>query len=411
MTTPPNFRQSSLSCSTASLFALLLLAATSALADAEDTLQLNADATVMYDSNLFRLSSDLDPETALGTSTTSDRISLLSAGIKLSKPYSLQRFELEATAINSRYQNFDYLDFTAANYAAAWRWKLTPSFYGNLTARQSESLNSFADYTNYRNLNIRTDNDLRFDAQYEIDGVWRVLGGVSRAKRTNSKVFVQEGDTRSTTFDGGVRYAFPSGSSITYLLKTGLGDYINRPQPIAAGQFDNGFKTLENEVRLVWPITGKTNLDVRAAFIQREHDHYSDRDYSGGVGHVKVDWDIAGKTRLITTLARELSSYQSISSSYTQTDRLSIAPYWQIDAKTSLRFRYEYARREYLGALTETPANGRIDHLQNGQIALEWQPYRSFLVSTALQKDRRTSNQYAQDYDSNMINVSAQLDF
>lgn len=407
----PIHRKSYPSRATNLLALLLATLPLHSLADANDTFQLNAAATEQYDSNLFRLSSDVDAEMAIGSSTKSDRISILSAGLKLNKPYSLQRIELEATAINYRYQNFDYLDFTAANYAAAWRWKLTPDLHGNLTASQNESLNSFADYKSYRNLNIRTDNDLRFDAIYEIDGAWQAHGAVSRSKRTNSKIFVQEGDTLSNTIDGGIRYAFPSGSSLTYSLKTGQGEYINRPQPIAVALLDNRFDTLENEARLVWPITGKTTIDARAAYVERDHAHYTERDYSGAVGNLKVDWEITGKTRLAAMLARELASYQSISSSYTRTDRLSINPYWQVDAKFGLRLRYDYARREYLGAIAVTSANGRVDHLHYGQIALEWQPYRSLFISTALQTDRRTSNQPDQDYDSNMINISAQLDF
>lgn len=389
----------------------LLLSSLSVQADTDDTVQLNVGASVQYDSNLFRLSPDADPETLLGTSSKSDRISTLSAGLKFSKPYSLQRFEFDATAIDYRYQNFDYLDFTALNYAAAWRWTLTPSFHGNLTARQNEALNSFADYKGYNNLNIRTENDLRFDAAFEVDGVWRLLAAVGKTRRTNSKVFVQEGDNQTTTLDGGVRYAFPSGSSLTYTVRTGLGEYTNRSQPIPVALLDNRFDTIENEVRLIWLLTGKTTLDGRVAYLERNHEHYSGRDYSGVVGNLGIDWEITGKTRLALSLAHDLASYQSVSSSYTSTDRVSVAPYWQIDAKTGLRLRYEYAQRKYLGAIASTPMNGREDVLRSGQIALEWQPYRSLLVSTSLQSDRRTSNQSGQDYDAYMISVSAQASF
>jgi len=389
----------------------LLLLSLSARADYEDSLQLNIGANTQYDSNLFRLADDANPESVIGSSSKSDRITTLSAGLKISKPYSLQRFELEATVIDYRYQSFDYLDFTALNYAAAWRWKLTPSLYGNLTTRQNEALNNFADYTGYKNLNIRTDNDLRFDALYEIDGAWRLLGAVSESKRTNSKIYVQEGDTQTTTLDGGIRYAFPSGSSLTYAVRTGQGEYTNRSQPIPVVLLDNRYDNLENEVRLIWPITGKTTIDARVAYLERSHEHYAARDYSGMVGNLNINWEITGKTFLTVALAHELASYQSISSSYTSTDRISIAPYWQIDAKTGLRIRYEYAEREYLGAIAVTPLNGRSDTMHKGQISLEWQPYRSLLISTSLQTDRRTSNRSGQDYDSNMINISAQASF
>ena len=64
---------------------MLLLIATAAQADADDTMNLTAGLNVQYSDNLFFLSSRLDPEVVLGTSTKSDLISAASAGIKLNK--------------------------------------------------------------------------------------------------------------------------------------------------------------------------------------------------------------------------------------------------------------------------------------------------------------------------------------
>ena len=393
------------------LFGLPLVASFGVHADADDTFTLNAGINLQHDSNLFRLPSDADTQALLGTSTRSDLMTITSAGLKFNKQYSLQRFELDATMIDYRYRTFDHLDYTAFNYAGAWRWSVTPKLHGNLTLRRNESLNSYTDYSGYSVRNLRTEENQRFDGVYEIDGAWRLIGGISRSSTSNSQAVEQDSDTRSTSVDAGIRYSFPSGSALSYVVRAGHGKYTNRTQLNPWYQQDNAFDDYENELRLTWAVTGKTTIDTRLAHFSRKHEHYDDRDYSGVTGNININWQATGKTRITAGWTRELASSQSLSSSYVVTDRLSLAPYWQISDKTGLRLRYEYARRDYRGAIYPVLQDGRTDNVQNGQIALEWQPYRSLFITTSLQTDKRDSNTANRDYDSTMFNVSAQMSF
>lgn len=389
----------------------LLLIAQPAAADVDDTFNLNVGAAIQQDDNLFRLSSSADPNILLGKPSKSEQITISSVGFKLNKSYSLQRIELDASAVDYRFQTFGYLNYTARNYTAAWRWKLTPNFYGNLTGSRNETLNSFIDYTGYNTRSLRVDDNRRFDGVFEIDGAWRVLGGVAEYKRRNSQLFTQENDNRVATAEAGVRYAFHSGSSLTYMTRSGRGDYTSLQQPVAASLSDNRFDDRENEVSLHWLLAGKTTLDARAAHHERKHAHFAARDYGGNTGNVNLNWEITGKTFLAATLARELSSYQAINSSYSTTDRVTLSPYWQFGAKTALRGRYDYARRDYRGAIAPTPFNDRSDTLRSGMLSLEYQPLRALSLSTSLQSDKRASNLPGLDYDATVAAVSAQLSF
>lgn len=390
---------------------MLFVGATTARADADDTLNLTVGINEQYTNNLFLLPAGVDAQAVLGTSTKSDWITASSVGLKFNKPYSLQRFELEATVIDTRYRTFDYLDFTALNYAAAWRWQVTPSLHGNLTTFRNEGLNSFSDYRRYNQQNIRTNENSAFDAIYEIGGGWRLFGGVSQTTRTNSKIFVQEGDTRVNAANAGVGYAFRSGSYLRFQSRFGQGEYVNRPEPIPVVLLDNRFDERENGVQLTWKPTGKTSLDARAAYLQNISDNYSARDFSGAIGNLNLNWEISGKTSLMATLARALSSYQSISSSYTRTDRLTLATYWRIREKAGLRVSYDYAAQDYLGAIAATAQNGRADTTRTGSIAFDWNPWRNVTVSTSLQRAKRDSNQPGNDYAANSANFSAQVSF
>ena len=379
--------------------------------DDGDPVDLIAGYSVRHESNLFRLADGADPQATLGESSKSDLVGIATAGIRVNKPYSLQRFELEATLVNYRYRNFDHLDFTARNYAAAWRWQLTPALRGNLSSTRTEALNSFNDYTNYGVRNIRTDEQHRFDAVFDVDGAWRLLGGVARTERSNSETFFEEADNRLDTVEAGVRRDFLSGSSLSLIARHGRGEYFNRPDLSPVYQLDNGFTQREQEIRAAWPVGGKTTLQGRLVHVAREHEHFPARDYSGMVGSLSVAVRATDKLTLTGNAGRELGAYQSDASSYASTERLVLGAAWRIGAKTTLRGQYDLARRDFRGALADVPDSGRADHLRNARITLEWQPLRTLLVSAALEKEKRDSNRSAYDFHNTAATVSAQFSF
>ena len=167
---------------------------------------------------------------------------------------------------------------------------------------------------------LRTDQNQHLEGVLEVGSSWRILWGVLQTTRTNSEAFNEEDDNRLDSAEGGLRYDFSSGSSLSYVARNGRGVFFNRSQPIYSSQLDNRFDQSENEIRLIWPITWETTIDARAAHLDRRHAHFSDRDSAGNVGHLRVNWQITDKTSLMAGIGRELSSYQSSSSSYIGTD-------------------------------------------------------------------------------------------
>ena len=400
---------------------------TAAAIAAGDTFRVTAGSNLQFDSNVFRLSPSIDPLVMTGQPTRSDRIIISTATLNFNKLYSLQRFEGNASFVDNRYDNFNFLDFTAFNYGGAWRWKLTPYLYGNLTGNHTEALNNFAALTGFVNSNtrnLRINDNLRFDAVYEIDGAWRIIGGIAQDTFKNSRQFLQDFSNTVRSVDGGIRYAFPSGSSLTYKLRRGWGEFLNRPEPIADRLFDNRFTELEHEVHLLWPVTGKTSIDARAAHIERKHANFSQRDFSGFTGNFNLNWAITGNTRLTASWARTLGnfqtapdgglinpSFQQFSSSYIATDRFSLEPVWQITANTALRLRYDYSMMDFLGGVTAIPSGNRSDLMHSGVITLDWQPVNAFFLSASLQHDRRTSNFTGFDFNRSAASVNARINF
>ncbi len=388
----------------------------SAPAWAQDTLTFRAGYTLQTDSNLYRLPDSANTQALLGRSSAAERIGVSLVGVSFNKAYSLQRLELDLNLVDYSYKNFTNLSFTARNYTAAWRWSLTPRFYGSLTADRKETLNSFSDYQNTSQItqrNQRTNTNTGFDGTYEIDGTWRLLGGFTNTKQTNQVALGTGDDYSADTASLGVRYAASSASALTYTAKTSSGKYLNRTRSNAAA-LDDEFSQLSNELRLYWVLSGNTTANLSAAYVSRSHPNFAQRDYSGLNTSAAVNWAVTGKTALTASYSHELASFQTSYANYTQTDRLSIGPTYQVSPKVFLGLKYGVARIDYLDAPTLVPTAQRKDTTHDTSLSLNWQPYQKIALSASVQKSTRdatVTNLQPLDYSSTIGTLSAQIDF
>jgi exopolysaccharide biosynthesis operon protein EpsL len=382
-----------------------------AWADEQDALNFSAGAAVMFDDNLFRL-----PD-----SEKSDRILTTNAGIKIDKPYALQRFQVDANVVDNRYDSYSYLDYTAFNYRAAWLWQLTPNIKGTLSADQKQVLNSFADFLGFNNQltrtrNIQTNENRIFDVDALIGGGWHLLGGVSELRSRNSVTFDAVGDFVQAGANIGIKYVAPSENSIALVQRAFNGDYQGRVLDVAS-QLDTGFRQRETEAQLQWRLTGKSLIDARLGYVDREHDNFSSRDYDGVTGRLAYNWQPTGKLGITTSIARNIYSFQQAINSYYVADTFAISPVWHVTAKTSLNLRYDFSHRDYRGAI-DPIAEHRKDNVQSLMLSADWKPLRTVTVTGALRHEMRSSsfnnaNSVNGDleYDANSATISAQLLF
>lgn len=398
-------------------------------AQPEDALNFAVGAAYRYEDNLFRIDDDTDPETVAGKSRRSDLISTYNVGIKIDKQYSLQRFQLDLMAIKNDYQTYDYLDFTAKNYRAAWLWSLTPDLTGTVLLSREQVQNNFADFLTQTNQVINGQsvqtNELRsFTADWRVGAGLHLLGGVSEIRSRNDSDFTAVGDYVQRGGEVGVKYVSRADNYISLVQRQSTGDYEGR-EFNAVSQFDNGFDQRETEVQLNYRLTGKSLIDARLGYVDREHDNFSARDYDGMVGQLAHIWTPTGKLRITTSLSRSLASFQQFFNSYYVADTFAISPVWDLTAKTKIRARYSYSERDYRGALrTPVVAGGivytgplRDDKVHGLTLSAEWQATRALLVTGTLQHETRDSNFDGSggfnslDYDANSIGISGQLLF
>ena len=393
-----------------STLTLAALFAPCAWAQQDTPLVLNASYAMQTDSNLFRLPAGANTQALVGRSSAAEQISAGTLGLRFATTQSLQRFELNASVVDYRYQNFDYLNFVANNYDAAWRWALTPQLTGSITSERTEALNSFADYQGFTKRNQRTDSAHRFDAVYELHGPWRLVGGVAQTERRNEQALVAGGDYRFNSANAGLRHVFSSGSTLTVLARNNTGTYLNQTVPNNS-LVDADFRQTETEMRLHWVYSGTGVLDGYLTPLNRSHPTYSQRDFSGYNAGASAGWALTGKTRLSAQYSRELAAYATNNTNYSQTDALRTGLQWNVGAKTLLSASYAVSQIEYLGSPNALPSSQRKDTLRETSLTLSWEALQGFTVGTGLQTSTRSSTQAGQDFESTGLSLNAQYSY
>lgn len=374
-----------------------------------DWFNLIVGASVTREDNLFRLPSGADPQAVLGRPAKSDWLYTTNVGLKVDKPYSLQRFQLDMMATDHRFQSASHLDYTGFDYRGAWLWQLTPKLSGVLSAERKQSLASFADYRNFAVRNVQTIEIERANADWWIEGGWHLLGGVTETRSRNSQVFTAVGDFDQTTAEASVRYVAADESSATLTARQSRGRYQGRPlDPVAV--FDNRFDQQEIEGRGIWVFSAQSRFDGRLGYLERKHANFSQRDFSGPVGRLDYIWTPSAKLRFEFSAARNLYSFQEPNNSFYVASTLAATPKWLISEKTTAYLQMEQARREYRGAVAPTSVM-RADTLRSFAAGGDWKATRDVVIGAEWRRETRDSNIAGFEYVANIVGLKAQLMF
>jgi exopolysaccharide biosynthesis operon protein EpsL len=396
------------------LFATFLSHATQVLAD-DDVFNIDAALNVMRDNNLFRLAPSVDPQT-LGLSGKSDTITTTTVGVDFKKPLEQQQFLGNISVVNSRYQENKYLDFTALNYDGKWLWALGPRWAGELAVDRAESLNSFTDYSNFGVRNKRTNQNESFTLSYWYHSDWAVLAGVTRNQLTNEQTFLADSDYTAKGYNVGLRYRPRSGNSVTLRAKHSTAEYTNRPfDPIL--QFDNGFSQTGYEALLDWQIGAKSKLKGRLEHINRQHDHFSSRDYSGVVGDFNFVFMHGADITTSAGYKHTIESFQQATltenSSYYISDEPNVSLQWAASNKITATVRFGVGRRTYHGEIAALPPGipQREDKFSRGSLDVSYKPLRSIELKAGLTQENRNVNSDALDYKDRTVFISGTIRF
>ncbi|MGE5531474.1 MAG: outer membrane beta-barrel protein, partial [Bacteroidota bacterium] len=248
-----------------------------------------------------------------------------------------------------------------------------------------------------------------FTIDGELGARWHLVGGAHQNKLSNDVVFNPVGNYRLNSGEAGARYVTPAENSVTAVARTSRGEYQDRTaDPVSL--LDTGFDQHEVETRVIWHASAHSLFNGRLGYLERKHDNFSQRDFSGTVGQLDYTWLPTTRTQVLFSLIRDLASYQEATNSYYVLDGFVISPTWQLSEKTTLRARLDLNRRDFRGAVTSV-STMREDRNRVLLFGADWRASRDVLVTASVQRERRTSNLTGLDYSATVANLSAQIAF
>lgn len=378
-----------------------------------DRLEVFAAETFTYDSNVFRLSKDRDPQTFIGSSQRGDFNFTTTFGLAADVPVSRQRFQASFAVNDVRYNRFKDLNNTGHELRGTWLWQAGDSLSGAIGFSDVESMATFVNLQQRLRDPLRT-RQMFANGAWLVTPQWRLRGAVDSLKQTNGEPTLQVNDIEVNGAETSVSWISRAGNSIGVGVRQEEGRYPNR-QFVAGTAFDNAYRQRSINALLDWQVTGNSRVSGRAGWTSREYSQLGARDYDGFLYRAVWDWRTAPLQRfsMSTIVQRDISAYEDLRTSFVLLQGISFRPAYQLTDKTSLGGIAEYSSREYLGdpGLATGVALARRDRVYTGGVTLTWRPTRTIAVYASALHEQRSSNLIFGDYTANVLSVRARIGF
>jgi exopolysaccharide biosynthesis operon protein EpsL len=379
-------------------------------ADESDIFNASVAETIVRDNNLFRVADGASSiMVQYGIPARADTIHTETAGFTLDKAYSLQHFHVGANLANNHFETFSFLNYQAKGFDARWDWSLTPHLAGKFSAEKSQSLNSFSDNRNF-DRNVRTTDSRNATIDYDVFGTWHILGGTGHNKIEDTSV-LPTGNTATNFAEAGIKYASSNGSSVALFNRTSRISWLNVPLDYFL-QLDVAAVQHDSEVQLNWQFTGKSQIYAVVTRLNRTHQNFSSRDFSGTAGIFNYVWSPGGKAQILFSASRNYVDWWDMFSSYNIADSVSLMPIWQLSSEVSAKLRVERSKRNFFAPIfSYVGMPMRQDTGRSAQFSLDWMPMRNISLGVSLQKERRNSNAEDLNYADTTAMVNTRLSF
>jgi exopolysaccharide biosynthesis operon protein EpsL len=388
--------------------AALLAAPLPAAALFNDRVEVFAAENVTYDSNVFRLSKDVDPTAAVGHDSRSDTISTTSLGANLDVPWSLQRFQASYTWFANRYHNFKELDFDGHLARAAWLWSVTPHLTGDVGYTDSLTLANFAN-----RLAVSRNRDILHTKQGFANAVWfpvaswRIHGGVAEVDQRHDDPTESFADIQSTTGVAGVSYVTPADDRLGVEVREERGRSPH--EEFREGPLDIGYRQTSAGVVAHWVATGHSLIDARTDWVKRDYDRPAFPDFSGPIFRVAHTWTPTGKLTILSSIYRDIGPIADVQSgSLVLIKGVAVKPSWAATEKITIAGDAEYNVWDYKQDVVQGSYTHRV---RTFGATVSYRPTTKILLQGGYTHEMRTSTVPLADYKDDVASISARISF
>lgn len=391
------------------------LAAGNAHAVWGDRLFLFASETFTYDDNVYRISRGVDPVAAIGSPYRSDMYRTTSVGFNLNVPVSRQRFFVDYSYNDVRYDRFSVLNFSGHQARAQWDWVASDAFDGKIGVTDATTLASLGNVQSGVQSTVPNVVNVRrgfANATWNISPRWRATGEANRLEQSNRATDRQVNDVTVDGAEFTLSYVTPARNSLGLNLRVSDGNFVNR-QPVAGILVSNNYRQHAAGVVGEWSPGAHTTLRGRLGRVQREYEQLPQRNFEGNLIDAIVEWRPTVKFTLIAVAQRDISPYEEVTVGLVYVKRIAILPEWRPAEKITLRGVLERSDRDYHGDPgqvlgTVTPITQRVHAVGVTGI---WDPYRFLQLQMSLRHESRSANVQFGDYKANIGSVTARVQF
>jgi len=355
-----------------------------------------------YDTNLFRLPSNVDLTTLVGPNASrEDHINTASVGFDGQWSIGRQVVDLDLRADENRFAHNDHLNNVSGNDKLVWSWRVGSQLSGQAGTYYYSSLASFVNANAYTRNQINS-TTYYGTARYQVGPHWALYAGVLESQIDLSAVASKSNNNRSKIVHLGTELATGIGSSAGF-------EYRFTDVTFAHGFVSNGLDSTTNyredlgRFLFKYAISAKTALDANAGYLKRNYVSTVIPSFSGEVWHVGFQWQPTDKTQLLFEGWRKLQAYLTAQTEYFVSKGVSLSPVWKTSEKLSCSFVFSWEDQDYAGlssALLGTV--NRRDTVTAGQAGVVYTPIKAITVNLSYRHELRNSNEAQFKYDDNV---------
>lgn len=351
------------------------------------------EETVTADDNVFRISDQVNPMTAIGYPTRSDTSLTTAIGLAVDMPVSLQHIQASFAYNIVRYDRFRNLDYDGYDLHGSWLWQLGRNLSGEVGATDSYALATFAQLLGVvpDKLHLREE---FAHGSWLITPDWKLYLGGDDLTQSNSARLAQYQNVTVDSVEG----------SISRL--GGAGDWIGLDARLESGRFPVGQPvfgtvTVNNDynqygygVVFDWGEGSPSHVVARADEILRRYSELPQRDLNLTTGRIEYTWTPSAKTLVSLVAERDISPYEFIHSSIVLIKGIILRPLWHATPKIDVSAELGTLSRSYLAdPLTTvglTPA--RVDRVHTVEAFVTYRPIEHVTVALSGMHEERASN-------------------
>lgn len=367
-----------------------------------------------YDENVLGIPDGANPSGA-DLSDTSRRAE---AGLAINKRISQQVLSAKLNLSHVTYDRLRQLDNDGKDFLVNWNWHVGEHVEGNLGASYVQGLSHYVEgLTPLANLssqerNLRTQRREFFDGSWRLHPSWRVRAGLSRDSVHYDLDTQKAGDRTEDMSELGLDYLAHSGSTFGVQLRHTRGNLPN-PQQIDSLVVDNSYDQNEVKAKINWLLTGKTQLQFLGGYVQRKHDFFSQRDYSGLNARLIANWQATGKTAVTLSGWREIGALDDLTASYTLNQGLSAGATWNMTSTLQLDGLLKHETSDYNGTAVISPLvpADRKDTFRTASVKLTYRPTAHLQLAASAHKKNRDSTLNGNSYPDNGVMLSSRYEF